>query len=76
MKLWLTAGLLAESDNAVAAGQHIHAVWRDLNNDLGHDALQAHYTRNDHRRGAPHLHRRVTSSTEADATFIAERRHP
>ncbi|GGK75882.1 DUF3500 domain-containing protein [Mangrovihabitans endophyticus] len=66
-----TGGLLVESDNAVAAGQHVHAVWRDLDNDLGHDLLLAHYARNDHRRGSAHLHRRITSSTDSDADFIA-----
>jgi hypothetical protein len=69
-----TRGLLVESDNAVAAGQHVHAVWRDLDNDLGHDVLLDHYARNDHRRGAPHLHRRITSSDTSDAEFIAARR--
>jgi hypothetical protein len=69
-----TRSLLVESDNAVAAGQHVHAVWRDLDNDLGHDLLLDHYARHDHRRGAPHLHRRITSSVESDAEFIAERR--
>jgi hypothetical protein len=68
-----TRGLLAESDNAVAAGQHIHAVWRDLDNDLGHDLLLAHYAQNDHRRGSAHLRRRLTTSTETDPDFIAER---
>lgn len=70
-----TRGLLVESDNAVAAGQHVHAVWRDLDNDLGHDVLLDHYARNDHRRGNAHLHRRITSSTETDADFIAAHRH-
>lgn len=70
-----TSGLLAESDNAVAAGQHIHSVWRDLNNDLGHDLLLDHYARQDHRWGSEHLRRRITSSVEVDADFIAERRH-
>lgn len=69
-----TRKLLVESDNAVAAGNHVHAVWRDLDNDLGHDLLRAHYARNDHRRGAPHLYRRLTSSDETDAAFIANRR--
>ncbi|WP_329030235.1 MULTISPECIES: DUF3500 domain-containing protein [unclassified Streptomyces] len=32
-----TRDLLVEADNAVAAGQHVHAVWRDLNNDLGQE---------------------------------------
>lgn len=70
-----TRGLLLESDNAVAAGQHVHAVWRDLDNDLGHDVLLDHYARNDHRRGTAHLHRRITSSTDTDADFIAAHRH-
>jgi hypothetical protein len=69
-----TRGLLVESDNAVAAGQHVHAVWRDLDNDLGHDLLLDHYARNDHRRGSAHLRRRLTSSVDSDADFIAERR--
>jgi len=69
-----TRGLLVESDNAVAAGQHVHAVWRDLDNDLGHDVLLNHYARTDHRRGNAHLHRRITTSTETDADFIAARR--
>ena len=70
-----TSGLLAESDNAVAAGQHVHAVWRDLDNDLGHDVLLDHYARTDHRRGSAHLHRRVTTSADTDADFIAAHRH-
>ena len=69
-----TEGLLVESDNAVATGQHMHAVWRDLENDLGRNVLLDHYAHNDHRRGAAHLKRRITSSTEADADFIAARR--
>ena len=72
-----TSGLLVESDNAVAAGQHVHAVWRDLDNDLGHDVLLDHYARADHRRGSAHLHRRVTTSADTDADFIAaHRRQP
>jgi hypothetical protein len=67
-----TRGLLAESDNAVAAGQHVHAVWRDLGNDLGHDVLSDHYARHDHRRGSEHLRRRLTSSETGDADFIAQ----
>jgi len=70
-----TRGLLVESDNAVAAGQHVHAVWRDLDNDLGHDVLLNHYARTDHRRGSAHLHRRVTTSMDTDADFIAAHRH-
>jgi hypothetical protein len=72
-----TKGLLVESDNAVAAGQHMHAVWRDLDNDLGHDVLLDHYARNDHRRGNAHLQRRITSSMDTDADFIeARQRRP
>ncbi len=71
-----TRRLLAESDNAVAAGLHVHSVWRDLDNDLGHDLLIDHYARHDHRRGSAHLHRRLTTSAETDADFIASRRAP
>jgi len=70
-----TRGLLVESDNAVAAGQHVHAVWRDLDNDLGHDVLLNHYAHTDHRRGNAHLHRRITTSADTDADFIAAHRH-
>jgi hypothetical protein len=70
-----TRGLLVESDNAVAAGQHMHVVWRDLDNDLGHDVLLNHHARTDHRRGSAHLHRRITTSSDTDGDFIAARRH-
>lgn len=61
-----TPDLLVESDNAVAAGQHVHAIWRDLNNDLGHDLLLDHYEQHDHHGG--HLKRRLVSNrlTEDD----------
>lgn len=55
-----TSHLLVESDNAVASGEHLHAVWRDLRNDLGHELLLDHYERYGH--GASHLERRLTSS--------------
>jgi len=55
-----TSGLLVEADNAVAAGQHVHAVWRDLRNDLGHDLLLDHYAR--HGRDGRHLRRRLVSN--------------
>jgi hypothetical protein len=55
-----TANLLVEADNAVAAGQHVHTVWRDLNNDLGHDLLLDHYARHGHH--GEHLNRRLTSN--------------
>jgi hypothetical protein len=55
-----TRDLLVESDNAVASGEHVHAVWRDLRNDLGHELLLDHYERYGH--GASHLERRLSSS--------------
>lgn len=55
-----TSGLLVEADNAVAAGQHVHTIWRDLNNDLGHDLLLDHYRRHGHH--GEHLQRRLVSS--------------
>lgn len=55
-----TSGLLVEADNAVAAGQHVHAIWRDLNNDLGHDLLLDHYAQ--HGPDGQHLQRRLVSN--------------
>jgi hypothetical protein len=54
-----TSNLLVEADNAVAAGQHVHAVWRDLDNDLGHDLLLDHYAQ--HGPNGQHLRRRLVS---------------
>ncbi|MFT4081559.1 MAG: DUF3500 domain-containing protein [Nocardioides sp.] len=54
-----TEDLLVEADNAVAAGQHVHTIWRDLDNDLGHDLLLDHYENHGH-HGA-HLQRRLVS---------------
>ena len=34
---------LVEYDNTQDGANHIHAVWRDLTNDWGEDALAAHY---------------------------------
>lgn len=59
-----TAGLLVEADNAVAAGQHVHTVWRDLNNDLGHDLLLDHYRK--HGPRGEHLQRRLVSNRPTD----------
>jgi len=66
-----TSGLLVEADNAVAAGQHVHTVWRDLNNDLGHDLLLDHYAQ--HGPNGEHLQRRLVSNrlTE-DAPLVTE----
>jgi hypothetical protein len=36
---------LVEYDNTQNGANHIHAVWRDLANDWGEDALAAHYRR-------------------------------
>ena len=36
---------LVEYDNTQNGANHIHAVWRDLTNDWGEDALAAHYRR-------------------------------
>ncbi|MGW1319754.1 DUF3500 domain-containing protein [Streptomyces sp. NPDC002426] len=55
-----TGRVLVESDNAVAQGQHMHSVWRDLDNDLGHDLLLDHYEQHGH-HGA-HLRRRLDST--------------
>ncbi len=41
------SSFLAEYDNTQNDANHIHAVWRDLNNDFGEDVLRQHY-RQDH----------------------------
>jgi hypothetical protein len=38
-----TGQYLIEFDNAIDNGNHIHSVWRDYRNDLGHDLLADHY---------------------------------
>lgn len=66
-----TSDLLVEADNAVAAGQHVHAIWRDLNNDLGHDLLLDHYRQ--HGPNGEHLQRRLVSNRlTADAPLSTE----
>ena len=37
---------VAEYDNTQNDANHIHAVWRDLENDFGEDLLQRHYRQN------------------------------
>lgn len=59
-----TPDLLIESDNAIDSGNHIHSVWRDLNNDLGHDVLLDHYVRERH--SGHHLASRLTSTESND----------
>ena len=36
---------LVEYDNTQNDANHIHAVWRDLQNDFGADMLRRHYDR-------------------------------
>lgn len=42
------AGLFVEYDNTQRDTNHIHAVWRDLDNDFGRDSLAIHYANHDH----------------------------
>jgi hypothetical protein len=42
--------VLVEYDNSQGSANHIHTVWRDLENDFGGDLLKRHYTRQAHRR--------------------------
>jgi len=37
-----------EYDNTQNDANHIHTVWRDLQNDFGEDPLRAHYERVPH----------------------------
>lgn len=66
-----TSGLLVEADNAVAAGQHVHTVWRDLANDLGHDLLLDHYEKHGHH--GEHLNRRLTSNRPTEEAPLTTR---
>lgn len=52
--------ILIEFDNAIDNGNHIHSVWRDCRNDLGHDLLEQHYQRE--RVTGHHLRTRLRSS--------------
>jgi hypothetical protein len=38
-----TPAFLIEMDMTQDNGNHVHAVWRDYNNDFGLDSLKAHY---------------------------------
>ena len=42
--------VLVEYDNSQGSANHIHTVWRDLENDFGGDLLKSHYTRQPHRQ--------------------------
>lgn len=41
--------VLVEYDNTQSGANHIHTVWRDLENDFGGDLLRRHYARQPHR---------------------------
>jgi hypothetical protein len=41
--------VLVEYDNTQNGANHIHTVWRDLENDFGGDLLKKHYARQPHR---------------------------
>jgi hypothetical protein len=41
--------VLVEYDNSQSGANHIHTVWRDLENDFGGDLLRRHYARQPHR---------------------------
>jgi len=41
--------VLVEYDNTQNGANHIHTVWRDLENDFGRDLLRRHYARQPHR---------------------------
>jgi hypothetical protein len=56
--------ILIEFDNAIDNGNHIHSVWRDYRNDLGHDLLMDHY---EHvKTHGSHLKTRLESSEPED----------
>jgi len=40
--------LLIEYDNTQNDANHVHSVWRDLENDFGGDARARHYEESDH----------------------------
>jgi len=52
--------ILIEFDNAIDSGNHIHSVWRDYRNDLGHELLLDHHERV--RLHGHHLSSRLESS--------------
>ena len=41
--------VLVEYDNSQGGANHIHTVWRDLENDFGGDLLKKHYAQQPHR---------------------------
>ncbi|MFF4507042.1 DUF3500 domain-containing protein [Streptomyces sp. NPDC001401] len=59
-----TDTLLIEFDNAIDSGNHIHSVWRDYRNDLGHTLLIDHYEQS--KNSDHHLSRRTRSTVPAE----------
>jgi hypothetical protein len=55
-----TGQILIEFDNAIDDGNHIHSIWRDYRNDLGHQLLLDHYEHERHH--GHHLDTRLRSS--------------
>ena len=45
--------VLVEYDNSQGNANHIHSVWRDLENDFGGDLLRKHYALQPHREREP-----------------------
>ncbi|MDZ4701855.1 MAG: DUF3500 domain-containing protein [Rhodothermales bacterium] len=43
-----TPSMLLEYDNTQNNGNHVHSVWRDLENDFGGDLLKRHYEEHSH----------------------------
>ncbi len=42
--------VVIEYDNSQNDANHVHTVWRDLENDFGRDLLRAHYAKHQHNR--------------------------
>lgn len=42
--------VLFEYDNTQGNANHVHSVWRDVENDFGDDLLRRHYEENDHQQ--------------------------
>lgn len=59
-----TGQILIEFDNAIDDGNHIHSIWRDYRNDLGHQLLLDHYEHEQHH--GHHLDTRLQSSVPDD----------
>ena len=55
-----TPQVLIEFDNAIDHGNHIHSIWRDYPNDLGHQLLLDYYAYESHHGN--HLATRLNSS--------------